>query len=298
MAELQSSRLLLESPVAHVYDVVCRTPRSGFGALMLSAVTQIGVPRRGVFLIERRGETAVIDTNTALMLGPDDEYRVAHPTGEGDEGTVLALPPDVVEDAVGGVEGRFGNLHPADHLAVRVLTGALRDAGPDQLEAEDATLLLLGLLSRAFADTGTHDPALGAGQRQRVVRAQALLASAPTHRWDLGALGRALHCSPFHLARQFRAATGETVSRYVLRLRLGVALERLAKGERDIASLAVEIGFSHHSHFSARFRSAFGITPRAAREILTQRKLEELRADHVARHGLRLPRRPMGARQP
>ena len=59
---------------------------------------------------------------------------------------------------------------------------------------------------------------------------------------------------------------------------LGVALERLANAERDIAALAVETGFAHHSHFSARFRSAFGITPTEAREILTQRKLEELRA--------------------
>src|SRR6266487_4710337 len=277
MAESQLSRLLLESPLARVYDVVCRTPRSGYGALMLNAVPQSCLPRRGVYLIERRGQTTVVDTNTALMLGPDDEYRVAHPTGDGDEGTVLALPLDLVEDAVGGVEGRVGNLGPRDHLAVCVVDRALRDAGADQLEAEEAMLLLLGLLSRAFADTGNDHRTLGPGQRLRIERARALLASAPTDRWDLGALGRALRCSPFHLARQFRAATGETISRYALRLRLAVALERLAKGERDIAALAVDTGFSHHSHFSARFRSAYGITPTEAREILTQRKLAELR---------------------
>ena len=278
MAESKLSRLLLESPLARVYDVVCRTPRSGYGALMVNAVPQICLPRRGVYLIERRGQTTVVDTNTALMLGPDDEYRVAHPTGDGDEGTVLALRPDLAEDAIGRVEGRVGNLRPRDHLAVRVVDRALRNPGPDQLEAEDATLLLLGLLSRAFADTGNDDRTLGPGQRLRIERARALLASAPTDRWDLGALGRALRCSPFHLARQFRAATGETISRYTLRLRLAVALERLAKGEHDIAALAVETGFSHHSHFTARFRSVFGITPSKAREILTRRKIEELRA--------------------
>jgi AraC family transcriptional regulator len=277
MAERQSSHLLLESPLVRVYDVVCRTPRSSYGTPMLNAVTQIGLPRRGVFLIERWGETAVIDTNTVLLLGPDDEYRVAHPTGDGDEGTVLALPSDLVEDAIGRVEGRVGNLRPRDHLAVRVVTRVLRDASPDQLEAEDATLSLLGSLSRAFADTGNDDRALGPGQRLRIERARALLASAPTARWNLGALSRALRCSPFHLARQFRVATGETISRYALRLRLGVALERLAKGEGDIAALAVETGFSHHSHFSARFHSVFGITPSEARKILTQRKFEELR---------------------
>lgn len=278
MAERQSSRLLLASPLARVYDVTCRTPRSGYGALMLNEAIQVGLPRRGVFLIQRRGETAVIDTNAMLMLGPDDEYRVAHPTGAGDEGTVVALPPDLVEDAIGRVEGRVGKLRPRDQLAACALHRILRHAGPDQLEAEDAVLLLLGSLARAFADAGNDDRALGPGQRLRVQRARALLASAPTDRWELGALGRALRCSPFHLARQFRAATGETVSRYALRLRLGVALERLAQGERDIAALAVETGFSHHSHFSARFRSAFGITPSEARKILTQRRFDELRA--------------------
>ena len=98
------------------------------------------------------------------------------------------------------------------------------------------------------------------------------------HRWDLGTLGRALRCSPFHLARQFRAATGETISRYLLRLRLGAAVERLAEGERDLAAPATDMGFAHHSHFSARFRGTFGITPTQARDMLTKRKLDELRA--------------------
>jgi AraC-like DNA-binding protein len=245
---------------------------------MLNAVTQIGLPRRGVFFVERRGETTLIDTNTALMLAPDDEYRVAHPTGRGDEGTVLALPPDLVEDALGGVEGRVGTLGPRDHLAAWVFHRALRDAGTDRLEAEDATLLLLGSLSRAFTDAEREDRSIGPGQRLRVERARALLAGAPTDRWSLGALARSLRCSPFHLARQFRAATGETISRYALRLRLGVALQRLAEGERDIATLATDTGFSHHSHFSARFRSVFGITPKEAREILTRPKFDELRA--------------------
>jgi len=289
MPEDQSSLLLLQCSLGRVYDVVCRAPRSGYGTRMLNEVIQIGLPRRGVFLIERRGESAVIDTNTALMLGPGDEYRVAHPTGDGDEGTVLAVPADLVEDAIGRVEGRVGNLSPRVNLAVRVVNHALRDAEPDQLEGEDATLLLLGLLSRAFADTDNGDRTLGPGQRLRIERARALLASAPTDRWDLGALGRALRCSPFHLARQFRAATGETISRYAMRLRLGAALERLANGERDLAALAVETGFSHHSHFSARFRRVFGMTPSEAREILARRRFEELRAVLTRLEGAKSP---------
>jgi AraC family transcriptional regulator len=277
MAE-QTSRLLLESALVRVYDVVCREPRSGYGEAMFNAVVQIGLPRRGVFAVARRGESIVVDTNTAFVLGLEDEYRVGHPTSGGDEGTVLALEPDLAEDVIGGVAGQVGNLHPHDHLAVSLVTRMLRDSSVDRFAAEDSTLLLLASLSRAFAPTGDGNGCrLGPAQRLRIEQARALLASSPATHWELNDLGQALRCSPFHLARQFREATGETISRYLLRLRLGVAVDRLADGERNIAALAIEIGFSHHSHFSARFRTVFGITPTQAREMLTKRKLDELR---------------------
>ena len=71
-------------------------------------------------------------------------------------------------------------------------------------------------------------------------------------------------------------ASGETISGYLLRLRLAAALHRIAEGERNLARLAVELGFSHHSHFSARFRSVFGCTPVHARGALTASRLRDL----------------------
>jgi AraC family transcriptional regulator len=279
MAEHQSSRVLVDSPLVRVFDVICRAPRSGYGVMESSSSEwfQIGLPRRGVFVVERCGEPVVVDTTTALLLGLEDEYRVRHPTSGGDDGTVLAVAPQLLEEVLGGVDGRTARLRPCDRLAICLVTRALSAGDLDQLEAEDATLLLLACLSHAFsrpvAENGCR---LGPAQRLRVEQARALLAGSPATRWDLTGLGRALRCSPFHLARQFRATTGETISRYVLRLRLAVALERLAEGERDIAALALATGFSHHSHFSARFRSEFGLTPSQTREILTKHKLEEL----------------------
>jgi AraC-like DNA-binding protein len=54
-------------------------------------------------------------------------------------------------------------------------------------------------------------------------------------------------------------------------------LNRLAAGEPDIAGLAGELGFTHHSHFTARFRATFGITPSAFRASLDTECLAELR---------------------
>jgi AraC family transcriptional regulator len=78
-----------------------------------------------------------------------------------------------------------------------------------------------------------------------------------------------VHCSPFHLARQFRAATGQTIARHLLRLRLSLALERIAAGETSLARLASDLGFAHHSHLTARFHAMFATTPSQLRTILT-----------------------------
>jgi AraC-like DNA-binding protein len=43
-----------------------------------------------------------------------------------------------------------------------------------------------------------------------------------------------------------------------------------------LARLAVELGFAHHSHFSARFRSVFGMTPTAVRNTLTHRRFQQM----------------------
>ena len=276
MAEEQSTELLVKTPAVRVFDVVCRASRSGFGLAMCNTVAQVALPRRGVFTLERRGRAVVVDPTTAVLLAGDDEYRVGHPTNDGDAGTVLVLAPEVLEEAIGGVQGRLGRMRPRDHLAVCMVTRVLRDSRTEQFEGEDVALLLLATLSRAFA---TQEPTdrLGPAQALRIEQARALLASSPATRWDLQSLGRLLGCSPFHLARQFRAATGHTISRHVLRLRMADAIERLADGERDLARLAVDSGFAHHSHFTARFRSTFGITPKRARDLLTKRKLEEMR---------------------
>ena len=276
MPELQSTQLLVETPLVRAYQVSCREPVSRFGEAMLNPVAQIGLPRRGVFLMKVRGQEVVVDPNTALVLGAEDEYRVGHPIAGGDEGIVLVVPPHLIEDAVGTAEAGVGSLTPRHHVAISLLARTLRDGQPDRLEAEEMAFLLLNVLSRAFGRLVGGD-GLGPAQRRRVELVRAMLASSPAKRWDLGGISREVRCSPFHLARQFRAVTGGTISEYILRLRLAIAIDRLAAGERNIAALAMETGFAHHSHFSARFRSVVGTTPSEARNLLAAPKIESLR---------------------
>ena len=77
----------------------------------------------------------------------------------------------------------------------------------------------------------------------------------------LDALASAAGCSPFHLLRAFRRRYGVTPRGYQERLRLARAQSLLREHATTITAIAVELGYAHHSHFSAAFRRAFGVTP-------------------------------------
>ena len=63
-----------------------------------------------------------------------------------------------------------------------------------------------------------------------------------------------------YLTQVFQQVEGLPLYRYQLRLRLARALDLIA-GHEDLSGLAHDLGFSSHSHFTAAFRQAFGLTP-------------------------------------
>ena len=62
----------------------------------------------------------------------------------------------------------------------------------------------------------------------------------------------------------FRAVTGQTIHAYRMQLRVRSALERIERAS-DLSAVALALGFSSHSHFTASFRRAFGVTPSGVR---------------------------------
>jgi AraC family transcriptional regulator len=252
-------RPLFEAPLARVADVTCRAPRETAGAAEWSAATELVLPRRGVFVVHRGGEPVVADAATAVVLRAGEEYRFGHPVDHGDRSLAIRFADGEVEEALPHV--RHVVLRPATQLRAALLPAQLRSP----LEAEEHALLLLAAVA---ADAGDRTRATAATS-ERVERVRALLAADPARAWRLRDVATAVHVSPYHLARQFRAATGETIARYVTRLRLALALDRIAAGEDDLARLANDAGFAHHSHLSARFRALFSLTPSQVRTIVT-----------------------------
>jgi len=55
---------------------------------------------------------------------------------------------------------------------------------------------------------------------------------------------------------------------YRNQLRLRAALESLAERHADLTGIALDLGFSSHSHFTETFRRTFGRTPSSVRRSL------------------------------
>jgi AraC family transcriptional regulator len=74
------------------------------------------------------------------------------------------------------------------------------------------------------------------------------------------------HLSPYHFARQFKAATGLPPYQYVITRRVERAQHLLrGDGEIGLAVVALRAGFPDQSHFSLHFKRIVGVTPRQFR---------------------------------
>lgn len=74
-------------------------------------------------------------------------------------------------------------------------------------------------------------------------------------------IARRVGVSAAHLSRVFKRDTGLSILAYRHELRMRAALDLLERGALDLTELALELGYATHSHFTARFKRTFGITP-------------------------------------
>jgi AraC family transcriptional regulator len=287
-------RVLLRSDELLVGDFRCHAPVAGTGAEELAEFHEIVFLRRGLFVRHFGRHRLVADANHVLFFGGDRPYRVSHPVAGGDEGLLLRLAAgdlaDVVAEHDPGVRDR-PHAPLASGQALSTPRAALLSrrlhvlAGEEPHNALGLEEIAFDLAAEAVRSAYTDRPAVAQARRsatrdahrETVAAVKILLARRLAERPTLHALAREVGVAPFHLARLFRAAVGLPIHRYLDRLRLRRALDRLAAGEQDLTQLALELGYADHSHFTNAFRREFGLPPSRVRREVGPRRLRELR---------------------
>lgn len=154
---------------------------------------------------------------------------------------------------------------PADHpanallrqMAAEIDSGASGAFLADSLARAAAVHILRSFLRLPSPKLPTIAPPTA------VLRVVALMRSQLAESISLEEMARVAALSPFHFARQFKAATGHPPHDYHIRLRVDRAQELLRTRGREwtLAAIAAECGFVDQSHLSRHFKRVVGVTP-------------------------------------
>jgi AraC-like DNA-binding protein len=256
------SRLLVTTPLVSLGEFRC-TP----GDARWSDENWIGSEHHLVFprhavRIRHVGAvgTEIADPTVVVIYPPDGRYERELVDPRGDECVFLTLAPELAgEPSFARLRAGFAPATGAAYAVTTLMAEHARRAEVDPLLAEEA-------LHAAVADAlGTHAAIVDAGalSRDAVDDARAVLATRYAERLSLSDVAGLVGLSPFHLARLFRRRTGTTMHGYREQVRLRISLHMLADHRRDLARLALELGYSSHSHFATSFRRVFGASPSA-----------------------------------
>lgn len=216
-------------------------------------------PRCPVIIEPADGPEVVATPAHLVVYDAGGTFRRKALDPAGDWCTFLAVDPGLVE----GPRRRHGVspvLSPRGYALQATLAGVLAGGAAPTTLVDDA---VLALLDEALARTlCLPDPPAPSAHHRALARDAAVLLS--SEEWRCRALRDAaaeLGVSAYHLARVFRRHTGYSLHEFRLQLRLRAGLLQVAERPRDLAGLAADLGFAHHSHFTKAFRASFGSVP-------------------------------------
>jgi AraC family transcriptional regulator len=256
----------LQTPLVAWHDLTLLDSQPQWSPAYCPESPRLLLPRSDRLVCEMQGRRIVCDAISPVWLLPDRPYRLQQPVG-GQRSLVVVLnelPPHPLRRP-----------STAMLLTLARLGAAIERGWADDLWAEEQVLLAVQMppaVNEAQTALQRGGPAVTEAVHRAVDRAREMLASNPGGQQSLAEMARLAFVSPFHLARQFRLHTGRSLHAYRTGLRMAMALERLRQGEPDLSALALDLGYSSQSHFSAVFRRAFGHAPGQVRTNLTARK--------------------------
>jgi AraC family transcriptional regulator len=141
--------------------------------------------------------------------------------------------------------------------------------GANRLYAEALGVVLAHELMRLNGGVGLPDRpergGLAGWQRKAVVQ---YLEENVARQIPLGTLAELARLSPFHFCRAFKQSFGMPPHRYHTHRRIERAKTLLARGTRSVTDIALDVGFSETSSFTAAFHKITGFTPTSYRRSI------------------------------
>lgn len=241
---------------------------------------EINLHRRGWHVRSVARQRYFIDPLHHSLWPADSGFRLSDNTAHPQAATLLFVTYALLEEQLAAIEGGGGatlrrlRTCPA-HWRSSELTACharlLATPPDDQLAVEEHSL---ALIRRVVAEAaGAAEDRLHSSSAHRLASidtARSYILSRYREQLSVSSIAAACAMAPSTLCESFREVVGVPVWRYVQRLRLQDAALALADGVADLSGLALDLGFSSHSHFTQAFRAHFGTSPSGFRSGVVQ----------------------------
>lgn len=134
---------------------------------------------------------------------------------------------------------------------------------------ESRALDLLALLAAEFqaASPIIHPKTLASRALDRIVAVKEKIDSDPSVVTTIAALASEFSVSPSKLKKDFSAAFGIGLGKYIVERRLLLGREFIEAHSISVSEAAYRIGYAHPANFTAAFRRRFGYPPSAIKRI-------------------------------
>ena len=251
--DLPTARRVLHDDDTILIEDSARDAASPLGAGH-SSRHQVAFPYFGAFEWKVGREHRLVDANTILFVTGGQEFLEKHPNRHIGHGSIIMTPSDDLLDemSISPVGESFSAVTRPMSDTMRLDVSRLLFADLGELEREE---LALGLLRAAAGNERRIAPS-----RPVVQRAKQVLHEHGFEPLSLSCIARRVGVSPIYLTQSFTRSEGMPLYRYQMRLRLSRALFELPRCD-NLIELALDLGFSSHSHFTSTFRSVFATTP-------------------------------------
>lgn len=289
----QFSRMLFESPLVKLAQFRAAPSHPGFRDSGPARQHCFVFPRTSVRIRHVGGKPFVASPNVVTLYNLGQVYEREDVTDEGDRCEWFSVEPGVLVEVMAAHDPSalddpehpfhlpFTPGDPKIYLLQRLVVRHVVESGrADPLFVEETVLRVLDRVAASAARfrglAARPGPEASAGAMGVVDAMRVILARRFREPLSLAELGRRSGYSVFHLSRTFREKSGLTLHAWQSRLRLLTALERVAEPGTELAEVAIDLGYASHSHFTAAFRRAFGVTPSAFRATASPRRFREL----------------------
>src|SRR5438876_5899624 len=240
----------------------------------LLVVYEEGVRNNGETLIDGLSGSTLRDVKRKLAFVPaGHEYRDWHEPRTRSRIVFFYFDPAKMPVAAGAGQAALApRLFFEDAVlwdtAVK-LAKLIESGSEDQHYCEALGVVLAhDLVHRNIGARRNEPPARGglAAWQERTV--SAYIEEHMAEQIPLSALARLVRLSPYHFCRAFKQSFGMPPHRYHNARRIKYARTLLAQPSSSVTEIALKVGFSETSSFTASFRKATGSTPTAYRRAL------------------------------